>query len=264
MDDVNQFLLECLKEQSVGIRSYTVSGQKVWIKKAMSRHGAWKYWPVSLLAWLTGASAVKPVPNRGGIQAVQTEVRRLESLRQAGVRVPELLAKTEQGFMLADMSSREREAKPLVKMMKHSKSAEDCLFWMEKGAEALVSVHEKGCWLSEAFARNILVDGEAEIAFIDFETDPSEVLSFEDSAVRDWMTFIYSCMAPLERHKCLDRGKRSLQCILGKESETIQAALSDNAKRLVKLNVLPMHRWGRDSRSLYRALEVLASFQAAR
>lgn len=58
--------------------------------------------------------------------------------------------------------------------------------------QSIQSIHQKGGYLSEAFARNILVDEQNQFSFIDFETDPRDVLSLHDCFVRDWLLFIFS------------------------------------------------------------------------
>lgn len=259
MDDPKAFLNTCIQDQSQGVRHYRFNGFKVWVKKAMPRHGAWKYWPLSFLSLMTGVSMLKPVPNFGGEQAIHTEIQRLESLRKAGVRVPEVLATADNGFMMRDMGSDERPAQSLVKAMKHAGSAEDCLFWMQKGAEALVAVHSKGCWLSEAFGRNILIDAEGEIAFIDFEVDPVKLLTFVDCCARDWMTFTYSCIMCLEKHGCLSQGQSLIHSVFAQESLQIQLNMLEQISKVSWIRRLPIHRLDRGSRSLYWALTMLGS-----
>lgn len=227
----------------------------------MPRHSAWKYWPLSLVARLTGATALKPIRNSGGEQSIQTEIQRLKFLQEAGVHVPEVLATADNGFMLADMGSDESPARPLVKAMKHASSAEDCLFWMQKGAEALVSVHAKGCWLSEAFGRNILIDGEGEIAFIDFEVDPVEALSFVDCCVRDWLLFVFSCIKPLMKKGFLDEGYTTLFQSFELEQVEVKLALFENISKLLWLDYLPLTKMGADGLAIKHTLDFLNKFR---
>jgi hypothetical protein len=91
----------------------------------------------------------------------------------------------------------------------HSKSL---LF--SQAIQAIQYIHSKQGYLSEAFARNILVDQNNRFSFIDFETDPHEVLSLHDCFVRDWLLFIFSTAYHFEFEQLSDASQILYQALL--------------------------------------------------
>jgi len=61
--------------------------------------------------------------------------------------------------------------------------------------DAILEIHNKNGYLSEAFARNILVNADHKFTFIDFETDPGQILDLQSCHIRDWLCFIFSTAA---------------------------------------------------------------------
>ena len=59
-------------------------------------------------------------------------------------------------------------------------------------ATAIERVHRSGQYLSQAFARNIIVCNDSQIGFIDFEDDPGRYMPLERCQSRDYLCYLQS------------------------------------------------------------------------
>lgn len=195
------FLKDNALKQTESVESYEVNGQKVWLKKAAKRHSTWIYLPLQWFSKLLGLSMLAPVPNQGGEEAISCEVKRILSLKKLGVHAPDVLASQNDAFLLKDASP---NGEPVIQL-EHALSIQPTtlqrLDLFHKAIDALEDIHLQNSYLSEAFARNILVDTEQNFSFIDFETDPGQYLSLEDCHTRDWLCFIFSTSHRFEEHE---------------------------------------------------------------
>ena len=194
MNDFQSFLDSSLASQQSSIQAYEVGSHKVWLKKASERHGLWLYTPLKWLAKLFNLGAIVPVPNQGGSIAIQCEYRRIQHLKSLGVATPNVLAVSKKGILLEDIGSQHQspvqQLDQTLASLKNNPETQFLLF--TQAIQAIQDIHSKEGYLSEAFARNILVDQHTQFSFIDFETDPNSVLSLHDCYVRDWLFFIFS------------------------------------------------------------------------
>lgn len=194
MDDFQNFLETSLNTQRTSIQAYKIGSRKVWLKKASERHGLWLYTPLKWLAKIFNLGAIMPVPNQGGSVAIQCEYQRIQQLKALGISTPKVLAMSKQGILLEDIGSQHqtkvKQLDQTLAKLKQDNEAKLLLF--SQAIYAVQQVHLRGGYLSEAFARNILVDQQRQFSFIDFETDPQTVLSLHDCHVRDWLLFIFS------------------------------------------------------------------------
>ncbi|MBP8005595.1 MAG: serine/threonine protein kinase [Acinetobacter sp.] len=194
MDDFQKFLETTVTTQQDSIQAYELSTGKVWLKKASERHGLWLYTPLKWLAKIFNLAAMIPVPNQGGAAAIQCEYKRIQQLKTLGISTPNVLALSEKGILLEDLSTQHKsKVKQLDQALATRKTKPEAQFLLfTQAIQAIQNLHLKDGYLSEAFARNILVDKQNQFSFIDFETDPLDVLSLHDCFVRDWLLFIFS------------------------------------------------------------------------
>lgn len=202
MAHFNHFLNSSLPQQDHNIQSYTVGDLKVWLKKASARHSTWIYVPLRWLARLLHLKALTPIPNMGGSEAIQCEVLRIQSLQEKGIATPKLLAITPEAILTEDAAA---NGDPVLQfnqaLARLDHDPEQKLALFESAIEAIQEVHAKKSYLSEAFARNILVNEKHEFTFIDFETDPGQVLDLHSCQVRDWLCFIFSTAYHFSEHE---------------------------------------------------------------
>lgn len=193
MSNFSKFLRNSLKIQDQNIQSYQLGDGKVWLKKASERHSAWIYLPLKWVARILNIEALTPIPNYGGSKSIYCEVHRLTELNSLGIPTPQILANCSQGLLIEDVADHGEDVMQLDQALAEMEgnTAKKLEFYRE-AIFAIQSVHHKDSYLSEAFARNILVNKDKAFTFIDFETDPGEVLDLETCQIRDWLCFIFS------------------------------------------------------------------------
>lgn len=194
MNKFSKFLKNSLKSQDESIKAYQCDGHpKVWLKKATERHSIWIYLPLKWTAKILQIKALTPIPNHGGAAAIQCEVKRIQDLQDLGIPTANILAVNNQGLLLEDagqVGAHVMQLDHALAMLKDD--SERKLEFFEEAVLAIQDIHLKKSYLSEAFARNILVNKNKEFTFIDFETDPGHVLDVETCQIRDWLCFIFS------------------------------------------------------------------------
>ncbi|HPP98409.1 MAG TPA: hypothetical protein PK853_10190 [Ottowia sp.] len=227
----------------------TAQGKVIVKGQRPTRHPA-RYRLLNRLARWLGLPFLKAAPLAGGAQAQQTEVARLRALRRAGAPVPEVLHVGADHFVMQWLG---RAHLGDVLQAGHPRAA---ALWREAG-DALLRLHQADQYLSQGFARNMIVTDDADAAprlagLIDFEDDPLQVMSLHEAQVRDWLAFLHSTLwtlplPPTEVDACLDAW-------LAAESPAVRAGFAQACRRLAWLRVLPrQRRFGRDTVALQAA-----------
>jgi tRNA A-37 threonylcarbamoyl transferase component Bud32 len=158
----------------------------VVVKGQRPARGPWRFRMLKALSRLTRNPLLLPVPSPGGKQAQQMEIDRLTQLRQAGIRVPEVLWTGEDYLVLRRI--------PGESLQHHfEQDSRQALKAFQSGLQGLLDVHSRQQYLSQGFARNILVS-EGELWFIDFEDDPIQVMTLPDAQARDVLTYLLSAI----------------------------------------------------------------------
>lgn len=254
MDDFQTFLDNTLKTQQTSIQAYKLDTGKVWLKKASERHGLWLYTPLKWLAKIFNLGAIMPVPNQGGAAAIRCEYQRIQQLKQLGVSTPNVLAHSDKGILLEDIGAQHQsKVKQLDQALAYCKddlAAKTTLF--TQAIQAVQYVHLQGGYLSEAFARNILVDQERHFSFIDFETDPASVLSLHDCFVRDWILYIFSTAYHFEFEQLKDASYILYQALLAEPQ--VYKDICKVGKRLNWVLRLNVNRVGNDGKRIQKCV----------
>ncbi len=212
------------------------------------RHPA-LYRLLNALAWMTGAPFLKAVPMHGGAQAQQTEVARLRALHAAGARVPQVLHVAPDHFVMQWLGGDH-----LGTLLQAGHPQGEAL-WREAG-DLLVRLHARGQYLSQGFARNLIVDTSHEpprlAGAIDFEDDPLQVMSLPQAQVRDWLAFLQSTLWTLPLPpEWIDV---QLDAWMRLEADEVRDQFLDAARKLGWLRHLPrQRRFGRDTVALQAA-----------
>ena len=114
------------------------------------------------------------------------------------------------------------------------------LLWWQRGLRALVELHARDQYLSQAFARNFIACGD-HLAMIDFEDDPLEVMTLEQAQARDWLAYLHaSALAftkrmPAPHAECV----ALLRAELARERAPVRQLVADTARRLRWMQRLP-------------------------
>ena len=230
-------------EQSQGWRRHRMEMMElaegaVVIKGQRQARGPLRFWLMQALSSCSRNPLLKPVPNRGGAIAQQTEVFRLQALQKAGVAVPNLLHVAKDYIVLQRI-----EGDSLDYCMRSGHYSPVEAFQM--GAHALLDLHAKGQYLSQAFARNML-NHQGQVVFIDFEDDPLQVMSLQQAQVRDWLSYVLSSIwGSQASHQEL----MQVWCaVIQRMPKPLLASIQDAVKSLAWMRHLSQHRkpWGRD------------------
>jgi hypothetical protein len=254
MDDFQKFLETTATTQHDSIQAYELSTGKVWLKKASERHGLWLYTPLKWLAKIFNLGAIMPVPNQGGSKAIQCEFRRINQLKQLGISTPNVLAISDRGILLQDLSYKHlSKVKQLDQALAGRKKKPDIqLSLFSQAIKEIGKIHSKDGYLSEAFARNILIDQNNQFSFIDFETDPHDVLSLHDCFVRDWLLFIFSTAYHFEFEQ-LEKASHILYQALLAEPQ-VYSDICKVGKRLNWVLKLNVSRVGNDGKRIQKCV----------
>lgn len=181
------------------VRRVEVQGQSAWLKQYGDDSRRTRLAALDWLARRLGVEALRPARRPCGDSARVTEQRRLDELRQAGVQVPTVLACGDSVLVLSDLGD------TLAARLRTAGSA-DREHLLSTAVSEIARAHAGGQYLGQPVARNIVVDSEGRIGFIDFEEDPAEVIGVEQSQARDWLLFT----SATARHADLDPERLAL------------------------------------------------------
>lgn len=215
---------------------------RMLVKGQRAVRSPWPHRVLNLFAWMAGVPYLKAVPVHGGSRSQAIEIERLQALRHAGLAVPEVHHVAGDYFVMSYLGSND-----LARALREQGAGAYGL-WMA-AMEHLLLVHAKGQYLSQCFARNIIVSDDFR-GMIDFEDDPLEVMTLEQAQARDWLVFLQSSLWNLGLAP--EQLEAALQQVLSRELPSVRQVLAHAARRLSWLRHLPTNRriWGKDFVSL--------------
>ena len=260
MQKYQEFLEHTVSTQTRSIQSYVIDDLKVWLKKASQRHPWWLYLPLQWISKCLNLQILAPVPNYGGSDAIRCEAKRIRQLEQIGISVPKVLAESNSGLLIQDIANHDQQLKQLDHAFAQEPNFEKRKHLFNITIQALKHIHSKNCYLSEAFARNILVDSQDHISFIDFETDPHITLPLEICQARDWLCLLFSTafrFKPEERPIIEQLVKDEL-----KDRQDILFQLAKVGRRFAWLNRVGVEKTGNDGKRMKVFLIFLKNLQS--
>ena len=228
---------------------------KVLVKGQRATRSRWPHRLMNLLTWLAGVPYIKAVPVHGGARSQKIEIMRLRALGAAGLPVPQVHHVGDDYFVMTYLGSND-----LARSLREQ-GPKGFNLWLDS-MEQLLHVHAQGQYLSQCFARNIIVSDGFE-GLIDFEDDPLEVMGLVGAQTRDWLIYLQSTLWNLAPDAAqLDA---ALKAVLARESAPVRAALRHATRRLAWLRWLPTNRkvWGKDFVSLQAVAAALYRRHAA-
>lgn len=235
---------------------HTPCSGAVVVKSARPQRGAGLYWLVNAIAWLLRLPFLKTAPQTGGSAGQAMEVARLRALHAAGLSVPQVLHEGDGFFVMQWLGGTH-----LAHLLDQG-HPQVAVLWQAAGGE-LLRVHAAGQCLSHAVARNIVIDEQAKPpclgGLIDFEDDPTQVMTLAQAQVRDWLEFLLSSLwkLPLSASQV----QTTLTGWMAGESTAVQTGFVQACQRLSWLRVLPSsRRWGRDTVALQAAAAAAHQF----
>ncbi|HEY0180114.1 MAG TPA: serine/threonine protein phosphatase [Dokdonella sp.] len=161
-----------------------VGDRTVWLKYYSDETRRFSLGVLDVCVRGLGVTPLRPPPHRSGEDAKRFEMRRLEELRDADVRVPEVVGGAPRMLVLTDIG---RSLSQALARSANDPAADELT---EATVAAIADVHARGLCLGQPVPRNIVVDDGA-IGFIDFEEDPREIMPLGAAQARDWLIFAY-------------------------------------------------------------------------
>lgn len=206
-------------------------GQIAW-RKQYSSQGRRKR--MAMLRWVArkfGANALlAPIP-LSPTEACATEQSMIRHLQTLGVLVPEIIEAGDTHIVISHIGD------IFSASCRRMKSVEDRIDLIKKGFDALHDLHQRGGYLSQAFARNLtILDGR--IGFIDLEEDPLKVMPLKAAQARDILFFVHSTARFMA--DAPERYARLLQDCVGKVPADIKVEMA-NVARVLKY-LVPLTR----------------------
>lgn len=254
------FLREHASQQQGSIQRYDLPHETLWIKRANAGNPVWHYRLLGALARLLGAAVLQPVPNPGGSQTMETEIRRLDSFAARGLRVPRVLAASGEAFVMSHLGQPGQEAPSLSNAMERAiaQGAGATLALWEQGLRALAEVHARGECLSQAAARNMVCCADGAIGFIDFEDDPAAHLPRPVCLARDALNYAQSTALFVQQSGGLARASALWQDFVHAMAPDARSVLERTLARLQWVRHLPTdRRLGRDLQRIRAAWSLL-------
>lgn len=259
--DYEAFLREH-EHQPHNVTRYDVGQETLWVKRANAGNPQRNYRLLSGLAKLLGAAVLQPVPNPGGAQTIQTEVRRLQSFKNKGLRVPEVLAASDHAFVMRHLGRPGEEAPSLSNAIEHAipQGPEAVLQLWQQGLDAIALAHAKGEVLSQAVARNMVCCADGVIGFIDFEDDPAACLPRAVCLARDALNYAQSTALFLQQGGAMAEAQVQWAKFVQNLPADAQEVLRRTASKLAWVRFLPQSAsLGRDALRVRAAYDLLAA-----
>jgi hypothetical protein len=118
--------------------------------------------------------------------------------------------------------------------------------WLQ-GLHAIEAVHRQNQFLSQAFARNMVLTETGGIGFIDFEDNPATVLSLQQCQSRDWLCYLQSTADILLRSGLLDQAAEHCKACLKRQNPAIIRTLRRSVRPILWMRRIQSERWGCDT-----------------
>lgn len=186
-------LQSLLPQQTRPLQRYFLPNEEwVWVRKAGGGNPMIYYKLLEILTVYIFRLPIFRPAYRGKKQAIIDEATRLTALEKAHISAPKLLAQHKDGLMMSDLG-KGQTLKTLDDLMDNRADCKMAIFPVWKmGIDALIALHNKEQYLSQAFVRNILELPDKRVAFLDFEEDPAHKLTLTECQVRDILCYLFS------------------------------------------------------------------------
>jgi hypothetical protein len=227
---------------------------QVIVKGQRPKRGPWRHRILKWVGQLLRAPMVRPVPVPGGQESQAIEVRRLAQMSANALPVPQVLHVSNDYFVMRYLGDSDLAVQ--LRLL----GFEAFELWRE-AAIYLIQTHDAGHYLSQGFARNMVIGRQAEDLYvaglIDFEDDPVVVMSLLEAQVRDWMLFLQSTLFGLNAPEHVLQP--ALTELLNRENPQVREALLQHAQGLAWLRHLPTSRkiFGKDFVSIQSTAQAL-------
>lgn len=260
LTDYTAFLQAHVLSQPHSVMRYDQNGESLWVKRAGALNPSWRYRALGMMAKAFKMPVLSPVPNPGGKVAVATEVARLQDFAARGLRAPQVLAATDDGFVMRHLGAPGQPTPSLGNEMEEAvaRGGNAVLALWKQGLQSLSKVHKAGTTLSQAFARNLVRCPDGVIGYIDFEDDPAAYLPLPVCQVRDALCYAHSTAWILEHAQTLPEARKHWKAWVHTLAPETRATLEESVARMAWAGRLPLDRkLGRDGQRIRMAFELV-------
>lgn len=223
------------------------AGVPAWRKRYAGTERRWRRALARGLARWLGLPALQPAPAQAAEQACATEAAMIARLHALGACVPSILRRGERELWLSDLGP------TLAGQCKNTADRGQRAALLARAAEALLDLHRRGGYASQAAARNLTLCADR-IGFIDLEEDPGASMPLHSAQARDWLLFVQTTARFL-----VDEPQRYAELLrrqLAADSPEVLAEVRRSAQRL-RLLALPARVMGERARSIALAIGLL-------
>ena len=212
--------------KEIVVRRLDVDGGVAWLKRYGGARRALRMRAMDWTALRLGVVPLRAPPRHVGPDGRRVEQRRLAELASIDANVPRVLGGGEDCLLLSDMGQ------TLAERLRRS-GPEEARTLVSRAVEAIAAVHAHGGYVGAPVARNLTVDEQGRVGFIDFEEDPGEVMPLPDAQARDWLVF----SAGVSRHVPFDERELAMLLAAGLRRAPPQSrsALASAVERLAFL-----------------------------
>lgn len=161
-------------------------GRRVWVKKSVSSKT--RHWHVlqKAVTFCLPFPVLRTTVSKGGAESLRQEAGRLREFKAKGIHVPDVLALDNDILVMSHLGPQLKE------FLEKETDPEIRLSMLKKAVKALADMHRSGLAHGRPYLRDMTWDGER-IGFLDFEENPTAVMSLEAAQARDIWLFLSSC-----------------------------------------------------------------------
>ncbi|TXH84512.1 MAG: serine/threonine protein phosphatase [Rhizobium sp.] len=179
-------LLTVLVGGSRRVERVPLSARQVWIKRyGTEKPSVWRHLQ-TIFSRLLPVAFLRPCAYLAPKQMAEREIRRIETFKEQGIAVPEILYSSNGAIVLADAGITVQRR--LGQLRDSDPAAHDDL--MVACAAELGRLHAKGLCHGRPYPRDMFFAGNR-LGFMDFEEDPQTVMPVAVAQARDiWLLFL--------------------------------------------------------------------------
>lgn len=240
--------------QKNSLQNYILdNGESVWIRKINKAIPKINYMSLNLLAILFKVPALKSC-YVDPYQSIKDEINIINNLTKNNINTLKILAYNDISIMTLDCSYYFKN--PITLYNYFIKSKESITKTIKLSIQAILNIHSKNLYLSQAFIKNIMIDENKNFIFFDFEEDSGRVFHIYECQVKDCLFFILSSSYLLKEY--LNESLIYWNNYIKERPKNFQNIFYKYRKNLIKINVFRILKdLGKDSKNFFYALDFL-------
>ena len=160
--------------------------QSAWIKRPEKGRSDITTFLHSCIGFLL-PTVLQPTSSAGGMEGLLEEANRLKVFFANSVPVPQVLEITDNHIVLSDCGPHLRH------VLKTTGDRKEVLGLLERATSNLAQLHSKDLVHGRPHLKDMTLNAEGNICFLDLEEDPVKVMGLDAAQARDIWLFLSSC-----------------------------------------------------------------------